>query len=370
MIIRRLSILNFKNIADAELEFSAGVNCVLGDNGMGKSNLLEAISYLCMARPMTALRDAELLRHGAGQMLVKGYFDTPAGTDEVSFGMTEGKRKSFKRNGKEYKRIADHIGRLPLVAVTPHDTMLLTGSADERRRMADRVISQTDPTYLSHLIQYRQALDARNRLLRSEVTDPLMYEAIEAAMGRSMTYIYEARRQWAEAMSAPVADYYRTIAGGAEEAAIRYESRLAEMTPQELFDSHRTRDHALGYTSGGVHRDDFPAMLGSHDMRRLGSQGQMKTYVTALRLAEYSFLSSRCQSEPILLLDDVFDKLDSHRVESIMHIVTDPARGFRQIFVTDTNRTHLDNIMSRIGGSYTLTLADHGTFTPISHTDQ
>ncbi|MDE6341171.1 MAG: DNA replication and repair protein RecF [Muribaculaceae bacterium] len=366
MRLRSIDIVDFKNIQEASLEFSEGVNCLLGMNGMGKSNLLEAIHFLCLARPMQSLPESGLTRHGADMMMVKGAFSMDAGVEEsVSCGIVKGKGKTLKCNGKEYQRISEHIGRFPIVSVTPADHALVSGSAEERRKLMDMVISQGDRTYLSHLIRYTRSLESRNRMLRAGVRDALLYDSVEATMSESAQKIHDIRARWVEELIPDFRIRYSEISGDAEKASIRYSSVLNEETLPEVLERTRAKDQALGYTSRGVHRDDLLTGLGEYSMRRLGSQGQVKTFTIALRLAVFSYLRRVSGQTPILLLDDIFDKLDAGRVARIMRMVSGDAE-FGQIFITDTNREHLDEILDSISGESSLFMVEDGKFTPLA----
>lgn len=366
MKLRRLSIHNFKNIAEGLLEFSPKVNCLLGNNGMGKSNLLDAIYYLSFCKSFNGVHDSMLMRCGEDFTLVQATYDRRGVEEELSLGLSKGKRKSLKRKGKEYERLSQHIGSFPLVMVSPQDIDLIRGGSDERRRLMDMVISQSDHRYLDELIRYNRALEQRNKLLRDGVIDHGLYLAVEMSMERAAGYINEARRQWVGELTVIFNNYYRAIAGDGEEVSLSYRSSLNDegATMQSLLDSARRHDEIVKYTSVGIHRDDIEMMLAGMPVRRTGSQGQCKTYTIALRLAQYEFLRKASGLTPLLLLDDIFDKLDASRVERIMEVVARPTFG--QIFITDTNRTHLDEIMSRVGGDYRIWSVENGVFTPIT----
>ena len=362
MVIEKTDILNFKNIEEARLEFSPGVNCLLGRNGMGKSNLLEAIHFVCMARPMNPLPESALVRHGEEMMSVQGIFRMDAETEErVNIGYVKGKGKSLKRNGKDYDRISSHIGRFPIVSVTPRDSELVSGPAEERRRMTDMTISQADKTYLSQLMRYNKSLESRNRMLRAGVNDPLLYESVEQMMTESAVVVNAGRRRWVEEISPMVSRNYSEIAGEGEKLKISYRSVLNEMTYPEVLAQNRGKDAALGYTSSGIHRDDLAVELNGHSLRRVGSQGQVKTFTIALRLAVFDYLKKTGGVTPILLLDDIFDKLDSQRVARIMQIVS-RNRSFGQIFITDTNREHIDETLAGLDGPKQLLSVEEGRF--------
>lgn len=363
MRIDRIEILNFKNIAHAEMTFRPKINCIVGRNGMGKSNLLEAIHYLSFVRGFRSLPERGYIRHGQTQMLLKAGYGGDTG-HELSLGMVEGKRKTLKADGKEYQRLSEHIGRFPLVVVTPQDNALVAGAADERRRFMDMVISQCDDAYLPHLVKYTRALESRNRMLRSGIRDNLLYESVETPLCASAAAIHQIRSRWVTDLAPLFARYYKALGSNGEESGIEYRSALNGQSMTDLLTRNRQRDALLGYTSAGPHRDDLTLTLNGYSIRSMGSQGQIKSVTIALKLSVHDLLR-RCRNvNPILLLDDVFDKLDSTRVERLMALVG-PDSEFGQIFVTDTNREHLDRILSGVSDSLLLQ-ADNGSFTPVT----
>ena len=365
MVIESVDILNFKNIREATLRFSSGVNCLLGRNGMGKSNLLEALHFLCLARPMSSVPESGLILHGQEMMSVGGRFLMDNGSEEkINIGIVKGKGKSLKRNGKEYDRISNHIGRFPIVSVTPRDNELVIGPAEERRRLMDMVISQADASYLSRLIRYNKSLESRNRMLRAGVRDMLLYESVEAIMAETGAAISEARRNWIECVSPAIREYYSEIADNNEVVKVEYRSVLNETTMDREFARTRAKDVALGFTSSGIHRDDILSSLNGYSLKRTGSQGQIKTFTIALRLAVFDYLKKTGGVMPLLLLDDIFDKLDSSRVGKIMELVS-RSTGFGQIFISDTNREHLDETLSHLSGEKQLMEVSEGVITMI-----
>ena len=365
MQLNRLAITNFKNIPDARLEFSPKINCFLGDNGMGKSNLLDAIHYLSFCKSFAGLFDTQLIRRGEGFLTLRGNYTRRGVDEELSAGIQVGRRKSFRRGGKEYDRLSTHIGAFPLVMASPADSDLITGTGEERRRLMDMVISQADSVYLDQLIRYGRALQQRNRMLRDRCTDPGLFLSVEMAMERPAIYITRARLQWVERLNGIFLERYSAIAADGEIPSIALRSHLAKETAGfgAMLDSARRHDEIVGYTSVGPHRDDLELSLNDMPVRRVASQGQCKTYTIALRLAQYRFLEEASGIRPLLLLDDVFDRLDARRVERLVDVVS--GDGFGQIFITDTNRDHLDNIMARsttADGHRSWRVAD-GTFT-------
>lgn len=369
MTIENVDILNFKNIPEARLEFSRGVNCLLGRNGMGKSNLLEALHFVCMARPMSSLPESGLIRHGEQMMSVAANFamDRTDAREKVNIGIVRGKGKTLKRNGKEYERLSQHIGTFPVVSVTPADSEIVTGAAEERRRMADMVISQASPAYLAALIRYRKSLENRNSLLRAGISDPLLYESIESMMAEAAATVHEGRRSWIETVAPLIAANYAEIAGTPEQLRLDYVSVLNDLTMEEVLRKNRAKDAALGYTSAGVHRDDIAPLLDGFPLRAYGSQGQIKSFTIALRLAIFRYLRSTLGETPLLLLDDIFDKLDSSRVGNIMRLVSS-REEFGQIFITDTNREHLDETLAFLSGDKQMIGVEGGNFQPIDAT--
>ena len=364
MRLNELTLSNFKNIAETRLELSGKVNCFLGNNGMGKSNLLDAVYFLSFCKSFSGVSDRMLIRRGEDWAIIKGRYERKGIDEELVMGISSAKRKSLKRGGKEYQRLSMHIGAFPLVMVAPQDIDLIRGSGEERRRWMDMVISQSDPQYLDSLIRYNRGLEQRNRLLRDGCVDPALYGAVEVMMEMSADYLPRARTHWISSLTGIFDRYYAAIAGEkGEHVRLTYESHLNSrpgVTLAALMDEARRHDEIVKHTSVGPHRDDIEMELDGMPMRRTGSQGQCKTFTIALRLAQYDFLRRSTGMRPILLLDDIFDKLDASRVERIMGLVT--ADGFGQIFITDTNRTHLDEIMARTGGDYRLWSVDSGNF--------
>ena len=353
MILEKLTILNYKNIGEVTLDFSPKVNCFIGHNGVGKTNVLDAIHYLSFCRSSISNTDSQVIRHGEEFFMLEGRYATDEGEPEIVYcGMKRGTKKHFKRNGKEYRRLSEHIGLIPIVMVAPADNMIIDGQSEERRRLMDMVISQFDHAYIDQLSRYTKALQQRNSLLRQdEEPDASLLDVLEEQMGYEGECVFAAREAFVNELIPVFQRYYEAISGGREEVGISYESHCRRGPLCEVIRRDRFKDRAVGYSLHGVHRDDLLFTLGSHQMKREGSQGQNKTFAVALKLAQFDFLKrTASRTTPLLLLDDIFDKLDSDRVERIVEIVS--ASGFGQIFVTDTNRDHLDKILARSGGDY------------------
>lgn len=366
MQLTHLHITNFKNIADADLSFSPNINALLGRNGMGKSNLLDAIYYLSFCKSFASVPDSGIIRAGETFTMLSGDYLRRGAEEQVTMGYTPGRRKSFKRSGKEYQRLSSHIGVFPLVLVSPADMQLVNGPGEDRRRFIDMLISQTDAAYLSHLIRYNEALQQRNRLLRDHVANPDLYIAIETSMDMAAEYITSARRDIVEALRGIFMRHYRDISRTDETPSVAYRSSMESEGKSlgQLLEESRRRDEIIGHTTVGPHRDDLLLTLNGMPVKNTASQGQSKTFTIALRLAQYEFMHQAVGMRPLLLLDDIFDKLDASRVANIIDIVNSDMFG--QIFITDTNRDHLDSIMSTItGADYRLWEVTSGKFNTV-----
>ena len=367
MILKSLKLTNFKNISSGNLEFSAKLNCFLGDNGMGKSNLLDAIYYLSFTKSFTGAGDGLMITRGEDFALLQARYDRQGADEDLNVSLGGGRRKSIKRGGKEYKRLSSHIGLFPAVLVSPVDMDLVTGPGEVRRRLMDMVISQGDARYLDALIKYTAALENRNKLLREGSLDGSLFMAYETAMDMYASYITPARRRFVDRLADIHSRYYRAITSGNELTAISLSTKMDELpdsTLADLLNHYRDRDRVLKYTSAGPHRDDLEMTVDTMPLKRTASQGQAKTFTIAMRLAQYDFLHQTTGIRPLLLLDDIFDKLDARRVENIINLVTDD--NFGQIFITDTNRKHLDEILARVPAEHGMWGVTGGVFQPLS----
>lgn len=353
MILEKMTIMNYKNIGEVSLDFSPKVNCFIGPNGVGKTNVLDAVHYLSFCRSSISSVDSQVIRHGEDFFMLEGRYATDEGESEnVYCGMKRGTKKHFKRNGKEYKRLSEHIGLIPIVMVAPADNMIIDGLSEERRRLLDMVISQFDNAYIDHLSRYGKALQQRNSMLKEEdEPDAALLDVLEEQMGYEGEQVFAAREAFVNELIPVFQHFHEAISGGREEVGISYESHCRRGPLAEVIRRDRFKDRAVGYSLHGVHRDDLLFTIGGHQMKREGSQGQNKTFAVALKLAQFEFLKrTASRTTPLLLLDDIFDKLDSDRVERIVEIVG--TSDFGQIFVTDTNRDHLDRILERSAGDY------------------
>lgn len=365
MILKSLSILNYKNIPEAELKFSDKVNCLIGQNGEGKTNLLDAIYFLSFCKSNGNPVDSQCIRHGAEFFVIQGRYQNEQQEDmEVYCGLKRGVKKSFKKDKKEYKRLSDHIGLIPIVVVSPADQELILGGSEERRRFMDLVISQYDKEYLNALTRYQKALQQRNAMLKVEgLLDVEMISIWEEMMAETGDFIYQRRKEFIEEFTPIFQEFYQQISQDKEQVKLIYTSHGERGPLLHTIQRDREKDHIMGYSLHGVHKDDLIMQIGDYAIKREGSQGQNKTYLIALKLAQFNFLKrTGTQTTPLLLLDDIFDKLDSSRVEQIVRLVT--SQNFGQIFITDTNRDHLDSILQKIGEEHCVFHVENGSITP------
>ena len=360
MILEHLSIINYKNIQEATLELSPNINCFIGHNGAGKTNVLDAVYFLSFCHSAQTTQDSLVIRHDQDFFMLEGEYQASdlspqASTFTIHCGMKRGTKKVFRRDKKAYQRLSEHIGLIPIVLISPADIQLIEGSSEERRRLMDVVISQLDHPYLESLNRYNKALQQRNAMLKIEdrEPDPELLSLWEEQMAREGEMIYQKRADFVEQLIPLFQRFYETISGGHEQVSLKYTSHCQRGPLLEVIQRDRFKDRAVGYSLHGIHRDDLEIMLDGHPMRREGSQGQQKTFVIALKLAQFEFLKrTNAQTTPLLLLDDIFDKLDAQRVEQIIQLVA--SDQFGQIFITDTNREHIDQILSKSSFDYKL----------------
>lgn len=356
MHLERLSILNYKNIAQADLLLSPNVNCFVGANGMGKTNVLDAIFYLSFCKSASNLPDRENMLHGADYCIIDGiYSDDFGGAEHVVCGLKGGARKHVKRNGKTVQRLAEHIGTIPLVLISPSDISLVGGGSEERRRFMDTVISQYDAPYLNALIRYDKALKQRNALLKlEEEPDATLMDTLETMMDTDARVIFAARKAFVEAFTPIFRELYARLCNTASEVPdIEYASHGFRGPLKPQLEDFRAKERIVGYTLHGTHKDDLLLKINTYPVKHEASQGQTKTYVIAMKLAQYLFLKEKGEKRtPLLLLDDIFDKLDAGRVERIVNYTSGEALG--QIFITDTDRGHIDRILEATHRDYRL----------------
>lgn len=358
MRIKKLSLINFKNLEQAEISFGERINCIVGDNGTCKTNIVDAVYYLSMCKSALSMSDAQCVMHGKDFFVAEGYYESRALRSEViSCAYTRGSQKVVKRNGKPYTRLSEHVGVVPVVMVSPFDSGLICDAAEERRRFLNLFISQFDTRYLSALIRYNAVLAERNRLLKLS-PDESVLQIYDMQMAESAAVINTIRQDVAQQLCKVVAHYYTLLSGGREEVGLEYRSEL-NITPLDvLLKASRERDIINGYTSCGIHRDDLLFTIDGYPLRRFGSQGQQKSFVVALKLAQCRIIAERCGEEPILLLDDIFDRLDRGRVVELVRTVAD--KSFGQVVITDCNKERMEQVLHQVGIDYRLIEVSHG----------
>lgn len=353
MLLEHLFVQDYRNIVQADLEFSPKLNCFVGKNGMGKTNLLDAVYCLSFCHSSISLTDQQTVRHDAECFQLQGSYRLPTGDKTVIGCVSRLKgHKQLKRDGKEYQRFSDHIGYIPLVMVSPQDTELILGGSDERRKFMDIIISQYDQEYLKLLISYNKALQQRNALLKMEVApDRELFLMWEQTMADTGERIFIKRKTLTDRLVPYFQELYSLIGDASEQVSLSYTSHAGHGDLLGQFEAGRERDRAVGYTLHGIHKDELEMNLDGYPIRREGSQGQNKSYLVALKLAQYRLLSESCGKRPILLLDDIFDRLDAVRVGRIISLVSDDQK-FGQVFITDVDRNHIDGILAGTGQDY------------------
>jgi len=367
MILNKLSLVNFRNYEQLEVECSERINCFTGLNGSGKTNLLEAIHYLALCKSFLNPSDTLNIRFDAPFFVIQGDFlKEDQSTDTIYCGVKRGQKKVFRKNGKDYERLSDHIGLIPLVVVNPSDGVLITGGSEERRRFMDSVISQYNRHYLDHLIAYNRVLSQRNALLKQMGkgnSDGGTMEILDLQLAQHGVQLYEMRKDFIDRIQPVFHNYYSALAGDGEQVSLEYDSVLQNKTfAQALADAQR-KDQALEYTTAGVHRDDLDLTINGHSLRKSGSQGQQKTFLISLKLAEYRFLDQSTGKKPLLLLDDIHDKLDADRVYRLMEMVCGP--DFGQLFITDTGAGRMHVLFKGRGLPYRMYHVEDGQVKPI-----
>ena len=358
MRLKKLLLINFKNLPQAEISLADGINCFVGDNGAGKTNILDAVHYLSMSKSAFTMTDGQSVHHGEEFFVTEGSYLTDTGAMELvncSFSRKGG--KVLKRNGKEYERIADHVGGFPVVISSPRDTELIMDAAEERRRYLNSFISQLDRAYLVSMMRYNTVLAERNTFLKSS-SDEAMLQIYDMQLAEHGTRVYERRKEIIERMQPMVAEYYSTLSEDREQVEMEYRSELEHMPLTEVLLRNRERDIVNQFTTAGVHRDDIIFRIGGYPLRKYGSQGQQKSFLIALKLAQYRLLAEATGEKPILLLDDLFDKLDLGRVEKLLALVG--GDDFGQILITDCNKLRLESTLERADKEYSLFMVEGG----------
>ena len=361
-VLEKIVISDFRNIELQELEFSPNVNCISGNNGEGKTNLIDSIYYMSMTKSAFASSDKYILRHGAEEFALAGTYAMENGTkSRFSMKMTSKGEKKVKRDDKPYQKISEHIGLLPVVMVSPADVSMVSESGEERRRFVNAVLSQMSREYMAGMQQYNRLLLQRNKMLKDMVPDRSLLEVIDMRLSAIAEPIHKARKQFIEELKPIVSEYYKALSGDSEQVDIFYETELDNAPLEQLLAQSYEKDRIMKHTTEGIHRDDFIFTMNGQPIRRYGSQGQQKSFLVSLKFAQYEIMKRNYGFAPILLLDDVFDKLDMGRISNLLQMVA--SKDFGQIFITDSNKVRMAGIVDKLtrDRAYFETVA--GTFT-------
>ncbi|MFI3314097.1 MAG: DNA replication and repair protein RecF [Rikenellaceae bacterium] len=368
MRLEQIEIIDFRNIKSLFLSFKSKINCFVGENGSGKTNILDAIYYASRCKSLTGATDGQCVNFEADYFMIDAKCVTQSSNslEQIVCSYHKSLGKSIKRNDKRYARLSQHVGVLPVILVSPYDSALINDAADERRKFLNLLISQIDKNYLNALIKYNSLLQERNKILKLESgeLDMTFFEVIDMQLCEQAAIIHSKRGEFIDILSGIVAENYAKISLGRESVSLSFRSVLNERSFDEILLSNFEKDRALGYTYHGVHRDDVVIKIDGHPIKRFGSWGQQKSLLTALKLSEFDIFYQRTAVKPILLLDDIFDKLDMSRVEALLKLVYDDKYG--QIFITDSNKTRLISILEGIGDKVSIYGVDRGEVAPVN----
>ncbi|MGZ3884252.1 MAG: DNA replication/repair protein RecF [Bacteroidia bacterium] len=366
MYLKKLSLVNFKNYADASMDLSPKINCFVGNNGMGKTNILDAIHYLSFCKSFFNAIDSQNIRHSEGFFLVQGQYDKHGESDEIYCGQKRNQKKVFKRNKKEYERLSEHIGLYPLVMISPADSELINGTSEIRRKFIDGIISQYDKVYLEKLIAYNQVLRQRNALLKqfaeSRSFDSVTLEIWDEQMILHGKSILQIRADFLREFIPLFNKHYNYISDSKEEVSLIYESSIGERDYKAAVLTALERDRYLQYTSLGPHKDDLEFTINGFSLKKFASQGQQKSYLLALKLAQFEFIKLKKNDKPLLLLDDVYDKLDESRFRKLIELVS--SDDFGQVFITDTHPDRIRDLFAFSLIDKKIFLVDNGIVQP------
>lgn len=350
MQVRNISLLNFKNHPERQFELSRQINCFVGNNGAGKTNVLDALHYLSVGKSFLGTSDTQNITRGSEHFTIQALIEEEEREHLLNVHQAQDGKKHIRKNGKLYTRISEHIGFLPSVMISPYDSNLISDSGESRRRFMDGMISQVDSQYLHDLIQYQKILKQRNALLkyfqRNRTFQLESLEIYDEPWARLAANIFQVRRDFIQTITPIVQYYYSVLSLGKEEIAMEYHSHLHDTDPMHLLRNNLEKDRMLSYTGQGIHKDDLWFGLDGYPLKKSGSQGQQKSFLIALKLAQTEHLTKHAGKKPILLLDDIFDKLDESRVTQLIQLVN--AQDFGQMFITDTHKERTENIVKRI----------------------
>lgn len=362
MHLKRISLLHFKNYAENTIDLIDGINCFVGHNGAGKTNILDAVYYTSMCRSYLNPIDSQNINFDEQFFILQSIWNKNAQDIEVYCGVKRGQKKVFKRNKVDYERLADHIGQFPTVMVSPYDADLISEGSEVRRKWMDGIISQFDRNYLDTLIRYNAILEQRNALLKnaakSGLFDPESLDVWDEQLVMAGQLIHEKRKLFLDKFVPKLQLFFTELAREDEKISFDYKSQLLDSDFLQALNECRVRDQILGYTTTGIHKDDLIFQLHGHPIKKVGSQGQQKSFLIALKLAQFDELTEKLGQKPVLLLDDIFDKLDNERVAHLMRLVSE--QKFGQVLVTDTDEDRVKGIFERIGVPMKLYLVESG----------
>lgn len=362
MHLKRISLLHFKNYAENTIDLIDGINCFVGHNGAGKTNILDAVYYTSMCRSYLNPIDSQNINFDEQFFILQSIWNKNAQDIEVYCGVKRGQKKVFKRNKVDYERLADHIGQFPTVMVSPYDADLISEGSEVRRKWMDGIISQFDRNYLDTLIRYNALLEQRNALLKnaakSGLFDPESLDVWDEQLVMAGQLIHEKRKLFLDKFVPKLQLFFTELAREDEKISFDYKSQLLDSDFLQALNECRVRDQILGYTTTGIHKDDLIFQLHGHPIKKVGSQGQQKSFLIALKLAQFDELTEKLGQKPVLLLDDIFDKLDNERVAHLMRLVSE--QKFGQVLVTDTDEDRVKGIFERIGVPMKLYLVESG----------
>lgn len=349
MLLKKLSVLNFKNCSELNIDLSDDVNCFLGNNGEGKTNLLDAIYYLSFCKSYFNPIDSQNIKHEEPFFVLEGFYQQGNKEEKVYCGLKRSQKKVVKFNKKSYDRLADHIGKIPLVMISPMDVLLIIEGSEGRRKFIDGIVSQYDKSYLGNLLSYNKALHHRNLLLKSfwlnRNFDAASLEIWDEQLVKYGNQIFESRKKFVEDFTPIFQKYYTTLSNDFEKVSLNYISQLVDANFHDLLTNNLDKDKTNHYSNFGIHKDDLEFLIGDLPLKKFGSQGQQKTYLLALKLAQAELITDISNKKVIFLLDDIFDKLDETRMKQLLTIVGNG--NFGQIFITDTSLTRIPTILTQ-----------------------
>lgn len=350
MYLENLSLVNFKCHADIQFELSKNINIFIGENGVGKTNILDSIHYLSLCKSFINPVDKQNIKDDEKFFLIQGIFEKNDKKNQISCSVQVGQKKKVKKNKKEYEKLADHIGEYPIVVISPYDLNLISEGSEVRRKLIDSILSQNDKKYLEFLIRYNKILMQRNALLKRHqelrIFQPEEIEIWDIQLLELGNFIYKKRKEFLVDFLPNFQKYFQYLSNGKEEISIDFQSQLNEKPFDELLKESKRKDSIVGYSTCGIHKDDLVFKINGNPIKKFGSQGQQKSFLIALKLTQFEYINTLLNKKPILLLDDIFDKLDHGRVERLMQMVSDNVFG--QVFITDTDEDRIKKVFDKI----------------------